>query len=186
MSEVWIKQDNHLEEKYLKYFGDHKKGLDAAMKVIKDTAYHFVGTKTGALVVAYDDKKKGEEVKKKMKSAGFHVDTKFKNNKLELGITWVMGMTPGKSLVEDMVGTGDMAPAFNAGAGTSKSFKGMPCFELGSANEYNSFCKGIKTFKRWSQHTKSEGVRQWANANKGKSFYVSYNENYTYIDRSKK
>lgn len=91
------------------------------------------------------------------------------------------------------VGTGDMAQGDSklkqrpaARIEPTKSFKGVPCFNIEKSDEYHSFCKGIKTFKQWGQHTKSQDIRGWANQNKGKSFYVSHNENYTYIDRSKK
>lgn len=74
--------------------------------------------------------------------------------------------------------TGDMAPSFG-------SFRNKPCFEIDSSDEYNSFCKGVKTFHRWNKHTKSESIRQWANENKGKEFYVTHNNSYTLIKRKK-
>lgn len=106
-------------------------------------------------------------------------------------------VTAGAGGGEMGVGTGDAAGQFSKSqakkkgvkrpvVAKQKNFKGMPVFEVDSSDEYHSFSRGVKTFKRWKQHTKSESIRQWANENKGKSFYISHNENYTYIDRSKK
>ena len=105
----------------------------------------------------------------------------------------------------DQVGTGDMAAGFdvinqngrknkNKVLGFSKDknmmpiepdseFNKLPCFGIECSDEYNSFAKGVKSFHRWSQHTKSEKIRQWANQNKGKSFYVTNNGSYTKVKR---
>jgi len=83
---------------------------------------------------------------------------------------------------EDQVGTGDMAPAFKMIKPDSE-FNGHACFKIDCPDEYNSFAQGIKSFHRWSQHTKSENIRQWANQNKGKSFYVTHNDSYTKVKR---
>jgi len=64
-------------------------------------------------------------------------------------------------------------------------FNGHPCFNIDCPHEYTSFNKGVKGFLRWSQHTKSEKVRQWANTNPNKNFYVTHNDNYTMINRKK-
>lgn len=64
--------------------------------------------------------------------------------------------------------------------------KGFPCFNIEKQEEYHSFCMGKKVYHRWSKHTKEEHIRQWANANPGKSFYVSHLGSYTFINRGKK
>jgi hypothetical protein len=63
---------------------------------------------------------------------------------------------------------------------------GSPCFHVDSQSEYNTFCKGVKRFHLWKQHTKSEDIRQWANANPGRDFYISNGGSYTKINRRKK
>lgn len=80
--------------------------------------------------------------------------------------------------------TGDMAGGF--AKIQPEQFRGYPCFKLDSQDEYNSFCKGVKSFRRWARHTKSEEVRQWANKNPYKDFYITHNGSYTFIKRSKK
>lgn len=82
--------------------------------------------------------------------------------------------------------TGDMAAGFGNIMQPQSRFNNLPAFKIEKAAEYHSFSKGIKSFHRWSQHTTSEGIRQWAKANKGKDFYVTHNESYTLIKRSKK
>lgn len=88
-------------------------------------------------------------------------------------------------LEEDQVGTGDMAPG-SSKIIPGKKFRGKACFDLEEEGEYNSFCRGIKSFHRWNRHTKSESIRQWSNENKGKDFYVTHNGSYTLVKRSKK
>lgn len=63
--------------------------------------------------------------------------------------------------------------------------RGMPCFDIDDSHEFHSFSKGIKTFHRWKQHTKSENIRQWARQNGGKDFYVHNGGNYMLVKRSK-
>jgi hypothetical protein len=105
----------------------------------------------------------------------------------------------------EQVGTGDMAMNFGQINQNGKSrrpgtlgikhqkalipiqpdseFNGKPCFNIDCPDEYNSFARGIKSFHRWSQHTKSENIRHWANQNKGKSFYITHNGSYTKVQR---
>lgn len=65
------------------------------------------------------------------------------------------------------------------------TFRGLPLFYLESEKEFNSFFRGFKTFRFWKQHTKSEKIRQWANKNPYKNFYVSYNNLYIKINRER-
>ena len=101
-----------------------------------------------------------------------------------------------KKLIEDQVGTGDMAGMFsNMSAATGpkrrlkkrikpkKHFREKACFEMDNSDEYNSFCQGEKKHHRWGKHTKSSEIRQWANENRGKEFYVTHNNSYTLIKR---
>ena len=99
-----------------------------------------------------------------------------------------------KELVEDQVGTGDMAGSFsNMSSATGpkkkikpkKQFREKACFEMDDSDEYNSFCQGKKKHHRWGKHTKSAEIRQWANENQGKEFYVTHNNSYTLVKRKK-
>lgn len=89
-----------------------------------------------------------------------------------------------KLFLEDQVGTSDIAPGFGK-ISPSHSFRNLPCFELEDSSEYHSFCKGKKTHTRWKKHTKSESIRQWANENPGKDFFVMHSGSFTKITRKK-
>jgi hypothetical protein len=112
-----------------------------------------------------------------------------------------MGGTDGAFAPENLQKDPIMAQNTNAWGKTSKDGKnpkmvpgvepnewiqGNPCFNVDTQAEYNSFCKGVKRFHLWRQHTKSEDIRQWANANPGRDFYISHAGSYTKINRSKK
>ncbi len=84
--------------------------------------------------------------------------------------------------MSDQVSTADMVPHFDI-IKPDTEFNKKPCFKIDCNDEYNSFAQGVKSFHRWSQHTKSENIRQWANQNKGKSFYVTHNGSYTKVKR---
>jgi hypothetical protein len=88
--------------------------------------------------------------------------------------------------------TGTSTPDMAQGPGMrlqpEMSFRDLPCFTVKSGGEFHSFAKGIKNFHLWRQHTKSEQIRQWANQNPGKSFYVKHPESeaFTFINRGKR
>lgn len=79
--------------------------------------------------------------------------------------------------------TGDMATS-PIRIEPDMTFKGKPCFKIDNEAEYLSFSKGKKVFHRWMKHTTNENLIKWARENKGKSFYVTHNNNFTYINRS--
>lgn len=63
--------------------------------------------------------------------------------------------------------------------------RNLPCFTM-ETDEFHSFSKGVKSFRLWNQHTKSEDVRMWARQNRGKDFYVQNGENYMKVSRAKR
>lgn len=80
--------------------------------------------------------------------------------------------------------TADMAQFTPRLGGVSK--RGLPVFDIDTADEFHSFAKGQKKFREWKKHTKSQEIRQWANKNYGKSFMVHHNGNYMTVNRTRK
>ena len=64
--------------------------------------------------------------------------------------------------------------------------KGFPVFDINDPAEFHSFCRGHKSRHRWAQHTREDKIRNWANQNPYKSFYVKNGENHYLVNRSKK
>ena len=67
-----------------------------------------------------------------------------------------------------------------------KQHRGLPCFDIDCQSEFNSFFRGIKSFRRWKAHTKSEEIRGWANTNPNKDFYIHNNGTFIKVQRKKK
>ncbi len=64
--------------------------------------------------------------------------------------------------------------------------RGLPCFNINCKSEFNSFNKGIKSYRRWKKHTQSKEIRDWASKNPYKSFYIHNDGTYIKVDRSRK
>jgi len=63
--------------------------------------------------------------------------------------------------------------------------RGLPCFNIDCEAEFQSFNKGVKSFRRWKKHTKSEEIRVWARENPNKDFFIHNNGKYSKVSRKK-
>lgn len=70
-------------------------------------------------------------------------------------------------------------------SGEQKTFRGDPVFDLDSSDEFHSFAKGTKNFRQWRKHTRSEDIRQFANKNYAKDFYVTHQGAYIKVHRGR-
>jgi len=64
--------------------------------------------------------------------------------------------------------------------------RGIPCFDIQCKSEFNGFNRGIKTYRQWRRHVKSEEIRQWANKNPYKDFYIHNDGTYIKVSRGKR